>query len=353
VWCQMLTHLIQSKEVSLFLIDEPDIYLHSELQRQLLGLLKNLGPDILIATHSTEIITEAETGDIVLVNKGRRVARRIRDSSQLEDVFKILGSNINPILTQLAKTRRVLFVEGKDFQILGKFSRKLGEIAVGNRNDFAVVPIEGFNPDRIRSLKAGMEATLGSKIVGAAILDRDYRSQAECEAVSQMCRQFCDYVAILKRKEIENFLLHPVVIDRAAAQRIAERVKRSGIPQTYTPQAAEILRSFSDSVRDYIRLQYQEFRRKFERKNSPSPNESTVTAESAIEEFESNWSDGSRRLNVVPGKDAIAEINKVLQEKYKISITPTAIVDAMRTSEMPDEMHELVKMLKTFSTATA
>ena len=30
VWCQMLTHLIQSKERALFLIDEPDIYLHSE-----------------------------------------------------------------------------------------------------------------------------------------------------------------------------------------------------------------------------------------------------------------------------------------------------------------------------------
>ena len=54
VWCQMLTHLIQSSDVALFLIDEPDIYLHSELQRQLLSLLRNLGPDIMIATHSTE-----------------------------------------------------------------------------------------------------------------------------------------------------------------------------------------------------------------------------------------------------------------------------------------------------------
>lgn len=28
VWCQMLTHLVQSRHCSLFLIDEPDIYLH-------------------------------------------------------------------------------------------------------------------------------------------------------------------------------------------------------------------------------------------------------------------------------------------------------------------------------------
>ena len=73
----------------------------------------------------------------------RRSGRRIQDPSQLGEVFEALGSNLNPILTQLAKTRRALFVEGKDFQILGRFARKLGADAVANRRDFAVVPVEG------------------------------------------------------------------------------------------------------------------------------------------------------------------------------------------------------------------
>jgi predicted ATP-dependent endonuclease of OLD family len=34
VWCQMLTYILQSDNRSLLLIDEPDIYLHSDLQRQ-------------------------------------------------------------------------------------------------------------------------------------------------------------------------------------------------------------------------------------------------------------------------------------------------------------------------------
>jgi hypothetical protein len=118
VWCQMLTHIIQSSGVSLFLIDEPDIYLHADLQRQLLTILRTLGPDILIATHSVEIITEAEADEIVLVNKRRQNGSRIHDPSQLQGVFNDLGSNLNPILTQLAKTKRAIFVEGKDFQIL-------------------------------------------------------------------------------------------------------------------------------------------------------------------------------------------------------------------------------------------
>ena len=146
VWCQMLTHVIQSSNMALFLIDEPDIYLHSELQRQLLGLLRELGPDILVATHSTEFITEAEADDIVIVDKKRKSARRITSPAQLKEVFAILGSALNPVLTQLAKTRRALFVEGKDFQLLSLFARKLNFPKIANRSEFAVIPVGGFKP---------------------------------------------------------------------------------------------------------------------------------------------------------------------------------------------------------------
>ena len=156
VWCQMLTHLVQSSDKVLFLIDEPDIYLHADLQRQLLYLLRNLGPDILIATHSTEIITEADADEIVLINKKKKQAYRIKQPSELAEVFAILGSNLNPVLTQLAKSRRALFVEGKDFQILGKFARKLSYAKVSNRSEFAVIPVEGFNPERIKNFKKGI-----------------------------------------------------------------------------------------------------------------------------------------------------------------------------------------------------
>lgn len=215
VWCQMLTHLIQSSENSIFLIDEPDIYLHSELQRQLLSLLRNLGPDILIATHSTEIITESESDEILIVNKKKPRAQRVKNSSHLASVFSSLGSNLNPILTQLAKTRKALFVEGKDYQIIGKFASKMGYTEIGNRGNFAVIPVEGFNPEKAKNIKAGMELTLGEKISAAVVFDRDYRSQEECESIKVACEKFCDLAKLHDCKEIENFLLVPSALDRA------------------------------------------------------------------------------------------------------------------------------------------
>lgn len=348
VWCQMLTHLIQSSDASLFLIDEPDIYLHSDLQRQLLSLLRNLGPDILIATHSTEIITEAETDDIVLINKRRKTARRIQHPSQLQEVFSALGSNLNPVLTQLAKTRRVLFVEGKDFQILGKFARKCGFENVGNRSEFAVVPVEGFNPDRIQSLKAGMETTLGLKILAAAILDKDYRCDEEREAILARCKSFCNYVKIHERKEIENFLLIPLAIDRASIRRVADQAKRTGHSVIYSLDAAELLESFASEKKSYVTAQYIADRRRFERSNAPGRSDATVT-EDALVEFEECWKAPDSRLAVIPGKEALATLNQILQEKYGVNITVTAILDAMKPSEVPDEMQQLVSDLSKFA----
>jgi len=226
VWCQMLTFIVKNKNVSLFLIDEPDIYLHSDLQRQLLTLLKNLGPDIIIATHSTEIITEADPNDILLVNKRARSAKRLKDPSQLKIIFGSLGSNLNPIMTQLAKTKRALFVEGKDFQILSQFARLAGLNETANRSDFAVIPADGFNPQKIKYYLQGIKVTLGHSVTSAVVFDRDYRTEKECDIIKAKLNNLTSFVHILERKEIENYLLAPEVLQRAIERRIAKTKKQ-------------------------------------------------------------------------------------------------------------------------------
>jgi hypothetical protein len=349
VWCQMLTHIIQGSKSAIFLIDEPDIYLHSELQRQLIGLLRDMGPDILIATHSTEIITEAETDDIVLINKQRPSARRIKQPSQLEEVFSILGSNLNPILTQLAKTRRVVFVEGQDFQLLSKFAHKLGIPQVGNRSDFAVVSIDGFNPERVRNLKIGMETTLGGKILAAAILDKDYRSEKERTWIEKECGSFCNLATIHRCKEIENFLLVPGAINRSAERKILDQARRSGkSAPSFIPFASEFLDQFSQDKKSYIQAQYLAARRKFEKGGASGIDDATFNEE-VLNEFEKLWASPASRLSIVPGKEALGTINKSLQTLYGINITPTSIVDVMKTDEISTEMVSLIDALKSFA----
>jgi len=348
VWCQMLTHLIQSGDSSLFLIDEPDIYLHSDLQRQLLGILRNLGPDIVIATHSTEIITEAEPDDIVLINKRQSAAKRIRHPSQLAEVFAALGSNLNPILTQLAKTKRVVFVEGTDFQIIGRFAGRCGANNVASRTDFAVIPSEGFNPGRVKSLKEGMEFTLGAKIRAGVIFDRDFRSLEEVKAITADCTKFCDYAKVHECKEIENFLLVPSAIDRAAAKKLTDKARRSGKAASYSNCAEQVLEAFAAEKKGYVTAQYLAKRKEFVRSATSKLDEATIN-EQGLSEFEKRWGNNTTRLAMIPGKEALAAINQELQDKYQISVTPTAIIDAMTTDEIPKEMKILIKALADFS----
>jgi predicted ATP-dependent endonuclease of OLD family len=344
----MLTHLIQSGDASLFLIDEPDIYLHSDLQRQLLGLLRNLGPDIVIATHSAEIITEAEPDDIVLVSKRHRIARRIKHSSQLTEVFGSLGSNLNPILTQLAKTRRVVFVEGRDFQIISRFAQRCGLNGVATRASFAVVPAEGFNPERVKTLKEGMEFTLGSKIKSVVVFDRDYRSSEEVDAIVEDCAKFCDRASVHQCKEIENFLLVPSAIDRAAERKLADRCSRTGSSIQYQRVAEDLLDEFAEEKRAYVASRILAKRREYMKAIAPKIDDTTVT-EFGLREFEQRWSTVEGRLAMLPGKDAWAAINESLQSKFGINVTPTAIIDAMKEDEIPQEMKNLLDGLHSFS----
>jgi predicted ATP-dependent endonuclease of OLD family len=315
----------------------------------LLAILRTLGPDILIATHSPEIVTEAEIDEIVVVDKTRRRASRIRNPDQLQGVFRMLGSAINPVLTQLAKTRRALFVEGADFQILGRFARKLGLDRVGGRAEFAVVPVGGFNPERIRDLKKGMEETLGGPVTAAAVLDRDYRSDPEKTRVTAQCLEFCDIAIVHDSKEIENFLLVPDAIDRAASARLADRALRQGkaAPPTLSGFAAMHLAVFADEKRSYVASRYVALRRRYERDNGSSLHEDTVM-QREFEVFEDRWRDPVERLRMIPGKDALSYVNQALQEAHGVNVTPTAIIEAMRASEVPQEMRKLLTELDNF-----
>lgn len=349
VWCQMLTHIVKSRTSSIFLIDEPDIYLHADLQRQLVHILSELGPTVLIATHSTEMVSEAEADEIMVIDKSKQWAKRIRDPTQLVQVFGSLGSNLNPILTQLSKTRRAVFVEGKDFQIFSKYARKLGLNELANRAGFAVIPIEGFNPDRVRSLKKGIELTLGVDVRAALVLDRDFRSDAECDAIAERCSSFCELTLIHRCKELENFLLIPESIDRAARRRLDERNRLTGGRARYVDVCGKVLDDIAERKKSYIISQFIASRRRFVRDCAPSEAEAT-TNQAALEAFEREWSKGvRRRLELVPGKEALSEVNQFLRKRYGVSVTASGIVNGMRSDEVPGEMRELLRSLAEFS----
>ena len=347
VWCQMLTFIVRNKDTSLLIIDEPDIYLHSDLQRQLLEILRAIDPDVLIATHSTEIITEVDPSDLLVVNKRGQSAKRIKNASQLQAIFGSLGSNLNPTLTQLAKSRRAVFVEGKDFQILSAFARKLGYDTLANRVDFAVIPAEGFNPQKVKNFAEGMELTLGTKIARAIIFDRDYRTDDEVSQLLSDFSEFSVYSRIHNSKEIENYILVPSILNKAAQKRVEEMSARSGGSKTFSDDYTKWINDIAEGLRSKIQAQFLARQSEFLKASNPGLNNASIN-QLLIEEFEEKWVDPGKRLAMLPGKKVFSLLNTELQEKYGVSLTPFTVIQNMTKSDVHEDIKSLLAELEKF-----
>jgi predicted ATP-dependent endonuclease of OLD family len=345
----MLTYILQSKSngSDILVIDEPDIYLHSDLQRQLVHILKELEMQVIVATHSVEIITEVESGSLLTIQKKRTKAARIKNPQDLQLTYEVLGSNVNPILTQLAKTRRALFLEGKDFQIISLFARKIGLKNVANRSDFAVIPVEGFKPQKVKDVSKGMEMTLGVPILKSVIFDRDYRSEKEIQDVMSDLKSTCAFVRIHRCKELENFLLNPSVIEKALKKVISKRQEsKTDMKRTIV----EILEEVAEFFRKETLARYLADRCRYIKSISPELDYATINNQ-GLREFEGEWQTLEGRLALIPGKEALSKLNSILKDDCGISLTKHMIIDSFSKSDIDIEMSRLLDELVKFASA--
>ncbi|WP_295966354.1 ATP-binding protein [uncultured Xanthomonas sp.] len=346
-WCQMLTFITKASEGSFLVIDEPDVYLHSDIQRQLIQFLRDRQGDSLIATHSTEMLSEAESGEIIVIDRKVKRSRKIARPLDLAGVFTALGSVLNPMLTQLSKTRRVLFVEGGDFGVLGAFARKLGKNSLANQSAFAVVPAYGFNPARVRDFSEGIEKSLGFEVQRAVIFDRDYRIPSEVEKIKSGISGFCSLCHIHDRKEIENYLLVPSAISRCIQARLKDREKRGSASKQFSDDVKSLLENITEELKPDIFGHFSSRVIDQFREENKAQDASTLHSR-AHALFEEQWKDFDRRLAMVPGKKVLAKLNEFIQKKYSVALSPKAIVSAMYVEEIPRDIAGLMSALENF-----
>ncbi len=126
-WMQTIWFLGRSPRSATIVLDEPDVYLHADVQRRLIKLIDSLGfKQSIVATHSFEIIADVSPQSIVAIQKREKVSRSLSSSDAVQTALGSLGSALNVQLSTLAAHGRVLFVEGKDQLFLLDIAYKLG-----------------------------------------------------------------------------------------------------------------------------------------------------------------------------------------------------------------------------------
>jgi energy-coupling factor transporter ATP-binding protein EcfA2 len=350
IWCQLLTHLSRATENSLVVVDEPEVYLHPDVQRQLLGIIRDVGADVLLATHSSEIISEADPTELVMIDKRRQSGERLKNVAGIQRALDAVGSSQNIALTALAKSRRVLFVEGlDDFRLLRRFARKLGlqELSSG----MGITPLEsgGFGSwERVTILASGIAEALGAPLVIGAIYDRDYFCDEHVDHVLESLGGALRLAWVLHRKEIENYLLVPAALDRAILKAMSARRERGTEKLASNVNSIGLLDQITRPMKSHILSQIMARHDEFLR---PKGRDRSRTFKAVMESFESRWDNFDTRMTLVSGKEVLGRLRQRAQELYGVTLTDARITESMNRNDVPDDMRTLLGKLEAFRTS--
>ena len=347
IWCQLLTHLSHSNEASILVIDEPEIYLHPDIQRQLLGILRSVGADILLATHSVEIMGEADPAEIILINKGSRSAKRLKDIEEVQVALESLGSAQNITLTHLARTKRIVFVEGiSDYKSIRRFARNLGYQKLASGNDLTSFESGGFSSwEKIKSFAWGVKNTIDANMKLFAIYDRDYYCHEEIDSILGSLKAELNHAHIHQRKEMENYFLVIPVLERVLEKQIDAKNKRSGDGLIIKKHIREYLEEITETMKLDAQSQYIAKRISFHQGKGI---DTGTISRRAIEVFEQMWANIDTRMEVVPGKATVRMLRGAIQSDYKLNLTDVQIIDEFERTEVPHDIIDLIENLEQF-----
>ena len=343
VWLQTLLQLTRGNTNSILVLDEPDIYLHADLQRKLLVLVSRKFGQSFIATHSTEIINEAAPGDVVSVNSKYANGRRISTDDSYRDLFKYLGSSENAEFSRISRAKRLVFFEGQDKKIIRRFAEKAENANLMTDTDTLFLQAGGFGQwHRIINTNWTLQALFGMEVRIVALFDRDYRTAEEILDFQNKITSGGVHCRVLVRKEIENYCLNPNVLKRTVIARALERelvVSENDV--------VDIIEGILDDMRIDTQSHLLGAASNYARKKNREADASTVNKEE-LKKFEVIWSTLEGRLSVVGGKDFISALSSTTQKKYGFSITVNQLIAEMRQVEVAKELKDILAEFEVF-----
>ena len=197
----------------------------------------------------------------------------------------------------------------------------------------------------IRGFARVLQGVLESKIKIAVVYDSDYRSEQESEFYKTILEREVELVHFHDRKEIENYLLCPNVLNRAIKRALVDREGRSGSDGTQELDVAGVLDEITVGERETLSGQYIARYGEYFRKSGKDP---ATLASEALEKFNERWRDLDSRMTIVSGKDVLRRFRGECQNRLGITLTDLRIVGAFRREEVPNDLDLLLKRLEEF-----
>jgi energy-coupling factor transporter ATP-binding protein EcfA2 len=317
IWIQLLWHFFRAKEVGTLVLDEPDVYLHPELQRRLVRLLESRPRQVILASHSAEILAEAPNDSVVWVDRRSIGARRTKTNQALSTLSSLLGSKFNLSIARGMRSKAVIATDFRDSRVFAALARTVGgerlasdahvtHIALGDA-------IRRMNPAH---LATNLREILPAGVKAFVILQRGYRSKTE---INEICKEVSIpgvRLFVLARNELENYLLDADAIARVSGADV----------QSAAVKLAETLYSLRGRTRaHYVAARIN---------SMPEGSNAPAIASATDAEFESSWNHSDFPVALTEGSIAIELLSQSLQRDGYRGIATTQLAKSLRPEGM-------------------
>jgi energy-coupling factor transporter ATP-binding protein EcfA2 len=144
MWLQTIWFVSRVPENALAILDEPDVYMHPDLQRKLFRIVASRFQQSMIATHSVEIMSEAEPNNILIVNRTQPRSSYADSEPALQALIDNIGGVQNVHLARLWNAKKFLLIEGDDIALIRHLHSRLFPTADLQLDAIPNLPIDGW-----------------------------------------------------------------------------------------------------------------------------------------------------------------------------------------------------------------
>ena len=342
-----LLSLVVWRGSRIVLVDEPDAHLHTSLQSSLYDFLSDLSDQldlqILMATHSRDLISRAPIETIIPVDLAQSELSPIGSIDHLLLEYRRHGAVSNVDIALLYQSRRCLFVEGpSDARYLPLFARQLGLDCFVGREQVVIFEFRGGDKfTMIGDLVCLFERMIGETVSCMAIRDRHYaipqvlevhKKQAEDKGIPKY--------HIWERFSIENYLLDPAVLTQAVAAKAAHQGGEGltqDVIETLLSEASQVV--LIDAEAHYV----TESGNAYMRYEIAEENVRDHAHKDAFTFLHENVSDLPGYLWFLPGDALFGKFVELLQQTSGINIRPEDVISAMELDSVPAEIREVLE----------
>jgi hypothetical protein len=336
MWLQIMWFLTHATAAGTVILDEPDVYMHPDLQRRLARFLRDRFSQVVLTTHSVEIMSEVDPGEISVIDRRMPRAKFAGNLPAVQRILEGVGSAQNIHLARLWSARKMILVEGKDLKLLRYFRDRLFPDA---NEAFDAVPNMAIGGWDGWSYALGgsmlLQNAMGEDIKVYCVLDSDYHTPEEIAARYVRAMEKGVHLHIWRRKEIENYLLSANAIARLISTRCAHRnrdVAAETVSSKIDQLATETKEAALDGMSSAIFAQDKRLQ--------------LGTANKRARDWLSGRSERDGLLSVVSGKDIISGLSSWSQKEFKVSLTAGAIAREMKRNEVPEEIAAVVTAIE-------